>query len=109
MLSLQSPAEPVLEPDPENVAYIAQVAAHQVEAAIGVVAPADRHLLNAIAEAARDRQNLDVEHVGVDLLTPENFLRRIALKELKSTLRVVDAGQADEGLHEPEKTERADT
>src|ERR1039458_4647677 len=100
MPSPQSPAKPVFQADPENIAHIAQVAADQVEAAIGIVAPADGHLLDAVAEAARDGENFHVEHVAVDLLAAEQFLRNRVLKELEAALRIVDAGQADEGLHE---------
>src|SRR6185295_15214484 len=99
MLSLQAPAEPVLQPDPENVAHVAQVAAHQIEPAVGVIAPADRQLLDPVAEAPRDRQNLHVEHVAVNLLAAEQLFRHRVLEKLEAALRVLYAAQSDYGLH----------
>jgi hypothetical protein len=49
-VSLGSPAEPVLQPDLENVADVPQVATYQVEPAVGVVAPVDRQLLDAVTD-----------------------------------------------------------
>src|SRR5215470_8669703 len=107
MPSLQSPAEPVFQADPENVTYVPQIASHQVQTTIGVVAPANRYLLDAIAEPPRDRENLHIEHVCVDLLPAEQFLRHIVPEEFEAALGVVDAGESDYRLHEPEKTLRA--
>src|SRR5215471_10920620 len=107
MPSLQSPAEPVLHPDPENVAHVAQVARYQVQAAIGVIAPANRQLLDPVSQAARDGQDLDVEHIAVDLLPPEQLLGHGVLKELETALRVLDAGKSHHGLHEPMEPFRA--
>src|ERR1019366_9446547 len=108
MLSLQSPAEPVLQPDPENVAHVMQVAAHQVEPAVGIVAPADGQLLNPVAEAPRNRQNLHVEHVAVDLLPPEQLLGHRVLEELEPALRVLDAREADYRMHKPAESHAPD-
>src|SRR6185369_12102597 len=108
MLSLQAPAEPVLQPDPENVAHVAQVAAHQIEAAVGVIAPADGQLLDAVAEAPRDRENFHVEHVAVDLLAAEQLFRHRVLEELEAALRVLYAAQPDYGLHEEMESDGPD-
>src|SRR5450759_2827411 len=108
MLSLQSPAEPVLQPDPENVAHVAQVAAHQIQPAVGVVAPTDRQLLDPVAQPPRNRQNLHVEHVAVDLLAAEQLLGHRVLEELEPALRVLYAREADHRLHEPVESHRPD-
>src|SRR5689334_16755482 len=107
MLSLKTPAEPVFHADPENVAHIAQIAGDQIETAIGIVAPTHGHLLDPVAQAARNRQDLDVEHVRVDLLPAEEFLGHVVPEKLESALRVVDARQSDDGLHEPEEPARS--
>src|SRR5260370_8556426 len=103
MPASQPPPKPVFQTDPENVAHVAQVAAHQVEAAVGVVTPADGHLPNAIAQTARDRQNFHVEHISVDLLPAKQLLGRGALEKLKPALRVVYSTKSAHGLREPNK------
>src|ERR1035438_2420582 len=97
MLSLESPAEPVFQPDPENVAHVAQVAAHQIEPAVGVVAPADGQLLDAVPQPLRDGQNLHVEHVAIDLLPPEQLLGHRVLEELEPALCVLGLSPARSG------------
>src|ERR1039457_4507591 len=104
MLSLQSPAEPVLQPDPENVAHVMQVTAHQVAPAVGIVGPAARQLLNPVADAPRNRHNLHVEHVAVDLLPPEQLPGYRVLEELEPALCVLDAREADHRVHKPAKS-----
>src|ERR1017187_76344 len=108
MPSLESPAEPVFQPDPENVAHVAQVATHQIEPAVGVVAPADGQLLDAVPQPPRDGQNLHVEHVAVDLLPPEQLLGHRVLEELEPALRVLDAREADYRMHKPAESHAPD-
>src|SRR5580693_5135602 len=52
--------------DAENVNYVPQVSADQRQTAIAIVAPADRHLLNRVAQAAGQHQDLDIEHISID-------------------------------------------
>src|ERR1039458_2038296 len=108
MLSLESPAEPVLQPDPENIAHIAEVAPRQVQPAVAIVAPADRQLLDPIAQPPRDGQNLHVEHVAVDLLPAEQFLGHRVLEKLEPALRVLDPTEADHRLHKPAEAHTPD-
>src|ERR1035437_4583005 len=107
MLSPKSSAEPALQPDPEYFVHIAQ-RAYQAEPAVGVVAPVDRQLLDAIPQPPRDGQNLYVEHVAVDLLPPEQLLGHRALKELEPALRVLYPRKADHRLHKPVESHRSD-
>src|ERR1043166_1577220 len=99
MPSLESPAEPVLEPDPENIAHVAQVARDQLQAAVRIVAPRNRHLLDAVSEAPRDRQNLHVEHVAIDLLAPEELLRGVAREKFEPALRVLNSPHPHHGVN----------
>src|ERR1017187_5915108 len=107
MLLLQSPPEPVLPPNPENVAHVAQVAAYQIEPAIGVVTPADRQLLDPVSQPSRDGQNLHVEHVAVDLLPAKQLLGDGTLEKLEPALGVLDPRQADHRPHKPAESHRS--
>src|ERR1035441_5580657 len=107
MRSLESPAEPVLAPDPENLVPVAQRAYH-VEPAVGVVAPTDGQLLDPVPQAPRDGQNFHVEHVAVDLLPAEQLLGHGVLEELEAALRVLDARESDHRVHEPAESHRPD-
>src|SRR5262245_43305391 len=98
----------MLHADFEYVAHVLEVARDQVQAAIGIVAPSYRNLFDAIAEAPGDRQDLDVEHIGIDLLTPEELFGGVLLEELKAALCIVDAGEADYRLHEIEEAFRTE-
>src|ERR1017187_640698 len=101
MSSLQSPAEPVLQPDPENIAHVAQVAAHQIEPAVGVVAPTDGQLLDPVPQPLRNGQNLHVEHVAIDLLPAEQLLGDRVLEELEPALRVDRSEEHTSELQSP--------
>src|ERR1043165_1208078 len=108
MPSLEPPAKPVLEPDPENIAHVAQVARDQLQAAVRIVAPRNRHLLDAVPEAPCDRQNLHIEHVAIDLLPPEELLRGLAREEFEPALRILNSRQPHHGVHENRKSLRSD-
>src|ERR1017187_7747574 len=84
----------------ENVDRIPQIPAHQRQAAVAIVAPADGHLLNAIAQPASQHQDLHIEHISVDLLPAENLPRRRAREKLEAALRVGYSFEAHHRMHE---------
>src|ERR1039458_338003 len=87
-------------PDAENVDRIPQIPAHQRQAAVAIVAPADGHLLNAIAQPASQHQDLHIKHISVDLLPAENLPRRRAREKLEAALRVGNSLEAHHRMHE---------
>ena len=88
------------QPDAENVPEVAQVATEQFQPAVAIVVPADGRLLDAVTQAARDHQNFYVEHVTVDALPGKDFAGCGAGEEFEAALRVGDACQANDSVHE---------
>ena len=64
---------------------------HGVNAARVVVTPGDGHLGDGHAQAASDKEDLDVEGEAVDFAEREELLGGIGAKELETALRVTDA------------------
>src|SRR5260370_370526 len=85
---------PVLQTYSQNVSHIPQISAYQLQAAIAVVAPTDRHLVDGHSKVLRKNQNLHVEHITVDFLMGKDFLGGIVLKELEAALGVGDGSQS---------------
>lgn len=83
----------MLQTDPENIADVPQIACYQIETAVGIVPPADRDLLDPAAHASRNRQNLDIEHIAVNLRSLENSLGYVVLEKLEAALRILDAAE----------------
>src|ERR1700722_4279674 len=102
-LGLIAPAA-LRQPYAENIDHVTRVSAEQRQAAVAIVPPADRYLLDAITQAPRYRQNLHVEHLSVDTLPAENLAGRLAREKLEAALRVGDALQAHHGVHEHPET-----
>src|SRR5215472_8652436 len=88
------------EPNPQDVPHVLQVAGEQREPAIAVVAPAHRHLTDAITGPAGQVQYLDVEHVAVDELAAEQGKGGMPLKELEAALRVSNVWQPDDRMNQ---------
>src|SRR5580658_3364137 len=86
--------------DAENVDRVPQIPTHQRQAAVAIVAPADGHLLNAIAQPAGQHQDFNIEHIPVDLLPAENLPGRRAREKFEAALRVGNAFQAHHRMHE---------
>ena len=68
--------------------------------------PADRNLLDPVAEPLRQGEYLDVVHVSVDLLPPEQVVSNIAPKKLEPALGIHDIRQANYGMHENAESHR---
>lgn len=85
--------------DAEDVAHVADVAGDEVEAGVGVVAPADGDLLEAGAHAEGQGDDFDVVHIAVDGGVGEDGFGEGVAEELKAALGIADAGQADQELH----------
>lgn len=85
--------------DAEDVPHVADVAGDEVEAGVGVVAPADGDLFEAGAHAEGEGDDFHIVHVAVDLGVGEDGLGEAVAEELEAALGIADAGQADEELH----------
>src|SRR5437773_547629 len=96
--------EVMAETDAQDIHGVAQVAANQLQAAVTVVPPADRHLRDHVAGLAREIQDFDVEHIAVDALPAEDVESGLAAEELEAALCVDDVVQSDDGVkREPER------
>lgn len=85
--------------DAEDVPHVADVAGDEVEAGVGVVAPADGDLFEAGAHAEGEGDDFHIVHVAVDLGVGEDGLGEAVAEELEAALGIADAGESDEELH----------
>src|ERR1700733_8269733 len=96
-------------PDPEDIGDIAKITSNQLQTAIGVIVPTDRDLLDPITEPLGNREYLNVEHVPIYTLTPEQIASHVALKKLESALCVRYARQSHYQVHEDAESPGSDT
>ena len=94
--------------DAKNVLHILNVSGYEIEPGVGVIAPANGDLLHFRAHTEREGEDFDIVHVTVNFLDGKNRLSQIMLEELESALRIGDAWQPDEGLHDEIKCPAAE-
>jgi hypothetical protein len=85
--------------DAEDVAHVADVAGDEVEAGVGVVAPADGDLFKAGAHAEGEGDDFHIVHIAVNLGVGEDGFGEAVAEELEAALGIADAGESDEELH----------
>src|SRR5829696_1896192 len=61
------------ESDAQDVQKVSPVACNQLKPAVAIIAPDDAHLFDAISAAFGEMQDLDVEHVPIDLPAAEQI------------------------------------
>ena len=76
-----------------GAAEVAERGVDDVHAAVGVVDPVDRHLVDAQAVALGEQQQLGVEEPAVVVDRGDQSLRDVAPHGLEAALRVVHAGR----------------
>src|SRR5690349_13551525 len=97
-----------MEANTQNIQHIAPVSRHKIQTAIAVVVPAHANLLYAIAALFGEVQNLDVEHIAIDLLAAKQIARHFTTKELEAALRIAQAPQPDNQVHGDDEGPRAE-
>src|SRR5262249_1130495 len=88
------------EPNGKHVEQVPPVPGDEPEPAVAVVAPAHADLLDPVAAAPRQVQDLDVEHVAVDALAAEQIAGEVALEALEPALGGGNVVEPEEGADE---------
>ena len=91
----------------ENISDITDIARYQVEPAIAVIFPPNRHLSDLDSKSFCKDQNFHVEHVTINLLIIENLLGCAVRKKLKTALRVGYIGKPNNCGQENAETLRS--
>src|SRR6266536_6301787 len=96
------------ESNPKELDDIAQVASHELEAAVAIVPPADANFARFEAQLLCQPQDLDVAHVAINSRERKDGQRGAPGEEFEAALGVAYIGQADNHVHPDGEDARAD-
>jgi hypothetical protein len=97
------------KPNSKYVDRITEISAKHLQAAVRIIVPTDRDLLDPVTEPLGKCEDLYVEHVPVDTLPPKQVVSDVAPKELEPALCVHNIRQPHHGMHKDPKSSRPNT